>query len=157
MCRKYDPEATHYEEYFTCSAFTVGGASGYLGPHCRSDGHTIGIGMYKDQYCNEFIGDTADITESTGMGFDDGELKNYYDKDCISCSAEESYSLITDDTLGSGQDLTYPLCSLAYQVSGKCDRYMSSSFMSSSSNSNEVSQEADGKILLVVVCYLTHF
>eukprot|EP00977_Amphora_coffeiformis_P000694 scaffold149_cov179-Amphora_coffeaeformis.AAC.17 len=126
-CRTFDPEATHYETYFTCSSLNIGGAHAYLGPHCRSDGRTIGIGIYNDQYCNEYIGDTADITEATGMSFDDGDLKNYYDKDCISCSAEESYSLITDDTLGSGSDLTYPLCSLAYQVSGKCNRYMSSS------------------------------
>jgi len=73
------------------------------------------------------------------MSFDDSDLKNYYGKDCISCSAEESYSLITDDTLGSGSDLTYPLCSLAYQVSGKCNRYMSSS-VSAYSNDDQVSE-----------------
>lgn len=117
----------------------MGGASGYLGPHCRSDGRTIGIGMYTDQYCNEFIGEASEIAEASGMSFDDGELKNYYNKDCISCSAEESYSLITDDVLGSGEDLTYPLCSLAYQVSGKCDRYMSTSFAANSDNYDEVS------------------
>lgn len=127
VCRTFDPDATHYESYFTCSSFSIAGANAYLGPHCRSDGRTIGISIYNDQYCNEYAGDASDMTDSAGMTFDDGDLKDYYDKDCISCSAEESYSLITDDVLGSGSDLTYPLCSLAYQVSGKCDRYMSSS------------------------------
>lgn len=131
VCRKYDPDATHYEDYFSCTAVNFGGAYGYLGPHCRSDGRTIGIGVYKDNKCNDYTGDTADITTATGMSFDDGELKNYYDKNCISCTAEEGYSLITDDVLGSGEDLTYPLCTLAYQVSGKCDRHMSSSVVSS--------------------------
>ena len=126
-CRTFDPEETHYETYFTCSKINIGGASAYLGPHCRSDGRTIGIGLYDDQYCNDFVSTAAAISEATGMNFDDSEMKNYYEKDCISCAAEESYSLITDDTLESGSDLTYPLCSLAYQVSGKCNRHMSSS------------------------------
>ena len=147
ICRSFDPDATNYESYFTCSSFSMGGASGYLGPHCRSDGRTIGIAMYEDQYCNSFVGTASEIDEAAGMSFDDGELKNYYDKDCISCSAEESYSLITDDVLGSGEDLTYPLCSLAYQVSGKCDKYMSTSVAETSDNYDQVSFAA---------CFLTY-
>ena len=141
ICRTFDPDATNYESYFTCNAFNFGGAKGYLGPHCRSDGRTIGIAMYKDQNCNDFIGEASEIAAASGMSFDDGELKNYYNKDCISCAAEESYSLITDDVLGSGADLTYPLCSLAYQVSGKCDRYMSTSVTANSDNYYQVSAD----------------
>lgn len=138
ICKKYDPDADHYASYFSCTKFDMGGAYGYMGPHCRSDGRTIGIGIYNDQYCNEFIGDTSELSGS--LNFDDNELQHYYDRDCISCSAEESYSLITDDVLGSGQDLTYPLCQLAYQVSGKCDRYMSSGVTVNQDSANQVSQ-----------------
>lgn len=138
VCKKYDPDATHYESYFTCSKIDIGGVYGYLGPHCRSDGRTIGIGIYNDQYCNEYVSDTSEISSSSGLEFDDGELQQYYDKDCISCSAEESYSLVTDDVLASGQDLTYPLCQLAYQVSGKCNRYMSSSVSITQVNDDQV-------------------
>lgn len=122
-CKTYNPNATFYESYFTCSKFTVGNNAVYLAPHCRADGHSIGIGIYSDQYCSEFIGDEVDISEFTGKNFDDNELQNYYSKTCLSCSAAEGYSLITDDALGAEEGLTYPLCTVLYQNSAKCNLY----------------------------------
>lgn len=98
--------------------------------------------MYKDASCNDYIGNSVDIE---ALAFDDSEMENYYDKDCISCSAADSYSLITDDAITSGQDYTYPLCSIAYQVAGKCDRSMSSSFSSSSSSSQSQYESSENQ------------
>jgi len=122
-CRNYQPNATYYEDYFSCTAFEMGNNNvGYLGPHCRSDGRTIGIGIYSDEYCDQYVGDIVDVQQYTGMAFDDEELINYYDKDCISCKASESFSLVTDDALGASS-YTYPLCNVLYDNSAKCNRY----------------------------------
>ncbi|KAL7570442.1 hypothetical protein ACA910_017273 [Epithemia clementina (nom. ined.)] len=138
-CKTFNPNATFYESYFTCSKFTVGNNAVYLAPHCRSDGHSIGIGIYSDQYCSEFIGDEVDISDFTGQNFDDKELQSYYSKTCLSCSAADGYSLITDDALGAADEgLTYPLCTALYQNSAKCNMYAANILQY---NDDEVNQE----------------
>ena len=122
-CKGYNPNETFYESYFSCSKFTVGNSVGYLGPHCGSDGHTIGIALYGDAYCTDYIGDHSNVQEFTGQKFDDADLSNYYDKNCISCLADDGFSLITDDAISSNEDLTYPLCSVLYENSAKCNKH----------------------------------
>jgi hypothetical protein len=124
-CRDFNPNATFYEDYYSCSAFAVGNNVGYLGPHCGSDGRTIGIGIYKDAFCSVYLGDEQDIQQYTGYKFDSSELQFYYDKACISCSAIDGFSLITDDALMASRDITYPLCAMLYENSAKCNRALS--------------------------------
>jgi len=140
-CKSYNPNATFYESYFSCSKFTVGNNAVYLAPHCRSDGHTIGIGMYSDQYCTDFTGDEETVAQFTGQKFDDDELSNYYDKTCISCQASEGFSLITDDAISQNQDLTYPLCSVLYESSAKCNKYASDTLAYSDDEWNQAMNE----------------
>ena len=61
----YMANSEAYADYFECAEFDVGGAQTYLGPHCRTDGFTIGIGIYKDEYCSSFVGDMVDMEELT--------------------------------------------------------------------------------------------
>lgn len=88
----YMANSENYAEYFECTEFDVGGAVSYLGPHCRSDGFTIGIGIYEDEYCSSYIGDMVDMEQVTGQAFDDEYLSPYYPKQCISCTATVSKS-----------------------------------------------------------------
>jgi hypothetical protein len=89
-CKDYSQYATNMEAYFECAEFAVGDNVGYLGPHCRSDGKTIGIGLYKDQYCNEYNSDMTDVGSMLGMDLSDEHLKAYYSEQCISCLASVS-------------------------------------------------------------------
>jgi hypothetical protein len=123
-CQSYSKKTKYYEDYFTCSEFTVGDNTGYLGPHCRSDGYTIGIGIFSDNDCSSYIGDQVNIQKYTGQEFDDAELKAYYSKDCLSCVASESYSLYTDDSFGSQ---IYPVCAELYDVGAQCNLHLSGS------------------------------
>lgn len=91
-CKDYSQYANNMEAYFECSEFKVGNQVGYLGPHCRSDGKTIGIGLYKDQYCNEYNSDITNLSSMTGMDLGDENLKAYYSQKCISCLASVSSS-----------------------------------------------------------------
>ena len=121
----YHPNATYYKDYFTCTAFQLGNQEGYLGPHCRNDGHTIGIGLFEDAYCSSYVGDVADIYQ--GQSFDDDELSLFYDHSCISCRASDGYSLIKDAYVNDNQYSTYPLCGALYDTSAKCNIHMDSS------------------------------
>jgi hypothetical protein len=123
-CRSYSKKTKYYEDYFTCSEFTVGDQTGYLGPHCRSDGYTIGIGIFEDSDCSGYIGDKVNIQQYTGQEFDDKELKAYYSKECMSCVASESYSLYTDDSFGS---MIYPVCAELHDTSAQCNLRLSGS------------------------------
>jgi hypothetical protein len=89
-CKDYVVNATDMSAYFECSEFNVGNNVGYLGPHCRSDGKTIGIGIYGDDSCNSYVGDWAEMSSSTGMDFSDGDMQAYYSEQCISCLASVS-------------------------------------------------------------------
>lgn len=124
VCRSYSPNATFYQDYFSCTQFSLGNQMGYLGPHCRQDGHTIGIGIYGDEQCNTYIGDVTDLNMYTAKQFDDSELSPFYDKTCISCRSSNSYSLIEDGN--NGNDATYPLCGAIYQNSAKCHESLGS-------------------------------
>jgi hypothetical protein len=134
-CRAYNANATNYMPYFSCRAFQMGNAVSYVGPHCRSDGHTIGIALYKDQYCSSYVGDVSEIEKYTGKKFDDSELSLFYDKSCISCKASESYALATSTSSSSNSGSssistaheTYPFCTVAYESSAKCNKNFKSS------------------------------
>jgi hypothetical protein len=90
VCQDYSAKATNLQDYFECSEAVYANSIAYLGPHCRSDGKTIGIGIYDDQYCNDYIGDIVDISSYTGMDIQDDYLKAYYSEECISCLASVS-------------------------------------------------------------------
>jgi hypothetical protein len=53
-CKDYAQQADDMQDFFECGQFNVGNNVAYMGPHCRSDGKTIGIGIYKDEYCNKY-------------------------------------------------------------------------------------------------------
>jgi hypothetical protein len=142
-CKSYSKKTKYYEDYFTCSGFTVGDQTGYLGPHCRSDGYTIGIGIFEDSDCSSYIGDKVNIQQYTGQAFDDKELKAYYSKECMSCVASESYSLYTDDSYG---DQIYPLCAELHDTSAQCNLHLSGS----DSDKYDVSSESAAAVSLVV-------
>ena len=61
----------------------------YIGPHCKSDGHTIVIGLYYDEYCSQYAGDNVNRNQFTNMNFDDDGLADYTKDDCYSCLENE--------------------------------------------------------------------
>ena len=81
-CAQYQKiqQIDYYSTYFECTQVTKNnGQTAYVGPHCASDGFTITIGVYSDQYCYDYIGSGVDIS-SFGIDFGDDEdpLRSYY-------------------------------------------------------------------------------
>lgn len=149
-CQKVDSDYSSnnaIQNFFSCTQFHIGNNVGYIAPHCRSDGRTIGIGFYAERNCDHFIGDVVDLSKY--LQVDDAEFAAFYDKECVSCNAVEAYSLVTNKQLShytnynsnisssssnSGykgfnypSSPVYPLCSALFDQGAKCHLHMSNS------------------------------
>lgn len=86
-CKEYDTCSQYmslsfvdkYSEYFECTEVErANGQVAYIGPHCAADGFTITLGVFSDQYCNEYIGNGVDISNFLGGNLGEDALKGYY-------------------------------------------------------------------------------
>eukprot|EP00536_Pseudo-nitzschia_multiseries_P017154 jgi/Psemu1/328446/estExt_fgenesh1_pg.C_14020002 len=125
------------EDYFECAEFNIGNSAAYLGPHCASDGKTISMGIFKDEYCNEYKVDLSQV--SSYMGVNDNGLDAYYSDNCISCLASDGYTLDVDNN-DDGYNAVSDICGALYGESAKCNRYMGDD--GSYASSNQESQES---------------
>jgi hypothetical protein len=89
-CQEYSNLGFDLEDYFECAEFNIGNSAGYLGPHCASDGKTISMGIFNDEYCNDYSADISEV--SSYMAVNDNDLEAYYSDNCISCLASVSLS-----------------------------------------------------------------
>ena len=65
-------------QYFTCSQ-VQGNSALYIGPYCDGDdGVSISLGVFKDQYCSEYVGDSIPIESLLGSYFDNDSLFEPY-------------------------------------------------------------------------------
>lgn len=94
-CQDYSNVANDLQQYFQCSQFYIGNSLGYLGPHCKADGKTIGLGIFHDENCYQFNADLQDM--STYMAVSDNDLEAYYSNNCISCLASVSRNSLCVD------------------------------------------------------------
>lgn len=70
--------STDFEDYFECTEVERNnGMSVYVGPHCAKDGFTINLGVYGDEYCNEYIGNGVDIQNVLGQKLEQNYLLEY--------------------------------------------------------------------------------
>lgn len=71
----------HLTQYFTCTEVTKNnGVSAYVGPHCAKDGFTVTLGVFSDENCYEYIGNSVDIGNFIGeeMDIESDALKAWY-------------------------------------------------------------------------------
>jgi len=87
-CQEYSNLGFDLQDYFACAEFNIGNGVGYLGPHCSSDGKKISMGIFSDQYCNQYSADLSEV--SSYMSVNENELEAYYSDNCISCLASVS-------------------------------------------------------------------
>jgi hypothetical protein len=80
-----DGDANDYSGYFQCSAVQdSSGNNYYVGPQCSSDGRSINITVFSDQYC--YSPNTGvNAAYVTGVTFEDDAFAEYFPSDCTSC------------------------------------------------------------------------
>lgn len=94
-CVDYSDDEELFEDYFQCAQLQDdNGNVMYLGPHCMSDSASITIGLFQDEYCTEYVGNIADMEETTGLAFDESSLAFYSSESCVSCDASVSLKVI---------------------------------------------------------------
>jgi len=114
-------EAVDISEFFECQEAGDGGY--FVGPHCGSDKTTISIGVYADEECSIYVGETLSFYNIMGFEPDEDTLADYYDTDCTSCrESDKPYQNVEEDE-EDGDDIN-ELCENLYQQSAKCNRYL---------------------------------
>jgi hypothetical protein len=97
----------------------------YIGPHCGSNGRSISLAVYKDQYCSVIDEDTS---ISTLLGSVPTDNVNLVPNDCIRCGREEwedaaAFQWYEDEEVDDNN--IEPMCSMLYQLAGKCNKHLS--------------------------------
>lgn len=88
MCSDYTDDFEQNAAMGGFSACTQIDDTNYIGPHCNSDGYTITLGVYSDQYCENYVGNNVSLYDV--LGYDIGDDFNFFPQECVSC--EESVS-----------------------------------------------------------------
>lgn len=98
-CADADNMCEGYDEDFEQDADAMGGFSActqideglYIGPHCNSDGFTITLGVYSDQYCDKYIGNEVSLYDV--LGYDIADDFDFFPQECVTCEEGVSNSL----------------------------------------------------------------
>ena len=97
-CADADTMCEGYDDDFEEDADAMGGFSActqideglYIGPHCNSDGFTITLGVYSDQYCDKYIGNEVSLYDV--LGYDLADDFDFFPQECVTC--EEGVSTL---------------------------------------------------------------
>jgi len=130
-----------YNDFFECGEFNGDdGTVYYVGPICYDDGETIGIGIFSDDNCVNYVGDEIDISDYTGIDFSSDILGDYTPESCVSCDeADQFYMIVKNDA--QDEDSITELCENLYIASAKCNQNLydadDESYMSYNQAANE--------------------
>jgi len=67
------------------SSCTEVGDGYWIAPHCGSDGYTITLGVYQDEYCDEYVGDEVSVSDILGYSVDE----DFFPHNCVSCEVSD--------------------------------------------------------------------
>lgn len=77
-------------DFLECSAVeTDSGAVFYVAPHCGSDHYTISLGIFSDEYCLDYVGESMSLTDLAGFQYHDSDLFQF-PQECVSCDGAVS-------------------------------------------------------------------
>eukprot|EP00980_Cylindrotheca_fusiformis_P028548 scaffold22610_cov115-Cylindrotheca_fusiformis.AAC.1 len=56
----------------------------YIGPHCAGDHYHLTLGVFSDEYCENYIGDQVSVSQVLGFQFDSSNIFQL-PEECLSC------------------------------------------------------------------------
>lgn len=62
----------------------------FVGPHCGSDHYTISLGVFSDENCVNYLGETVSLSKVLGYGYSD-ESFFHLPHECISCDGAQQF------------------------------------------------------------------
>lgn len=129
-------EEVDLTQFLECTAYENGnGQQYYIGPHCGSDHFTIGLGIFSDENCVNYIGDSVSLKQVLGYQHSDAELFQFPET-CISCDGLDEYAEFREEAQegrygeyyaapDSAMDTSFAMCTSLYMLSAQCNEKMS--------------------------------
>lgn len=128
-------------QFLECSEYiNEYGQQYYVGPHCGSDHYTISLGVFSDENCVDYVGETVSLSKVLGYGYDD-ESFFHLPHECISCDGasqfqndEDRYQEMYTGYGVYGQYVEAPnsefddvvgMCAALFERSAQCNIHMS--------------------------------
>jgi len=88
---KQQQEENELYKFLSCTEYTNEyGQEFYVGPHCGSDHYTISLGVFSDENCVDYVGETVSLSKVLGFGYDD-ESFFHLPHECISCDGSSQF------------------------------------------------------------------
>jgi len=103
-----------YEEYLYCAQVDINDYAYFVKPRCDGNQGTIKMGIYYDNYCNQYAGNEVNL-KNAGLGFREGVFQDFYSSTCLDCS-ESDYP---------PYDAASVMCNELHYGSAKCTEDMS--------------------------------
>ena len=141
-------------DFLECSPYVDGnGKEYYIGPHCGSDHFTISLGVFSDENCVNYIGDSVSLKTILGSSYSDKDLFQFPEA-CISCDGMDDYAeYLEQGTSGrygaysalpdKATDTAFAMCSTLYTLSAQCNEHMNNYYqVSRLMSSVELADEA---------------
>jgi hypothetical protein len=89
-----DQDEVNVSDFLECVQFdSEDGQEYYIGPHCGSDHYTISLGVFSDENCLNYAGETMSLASLLGYQYKDEDLFKI-PKECVSCDGTVSESMI---------------------------------------------------------------
>ncbi|KAL3914564.1 MAG: hypothetical protein SGARI_000057 [Bacillariaceae sp.] len=127
-------------QFLECSEYVNDyGQRYFVGPHCGSDHYTISLGVFADENCVEYIGETVSLSKVLGYGMDDEQFF-HLPHECISCDGarifegeQERYEEMQTGTGVYGEYVEAPneefddivaMCAALFERSAQCNIHM---------------------------------
>jgi len=138
---KESQEQNELYNFLTCAEYVNEyGQQYYVGPHCGSDHYTISLGVFSDENCVDYIGETVSLSKVLGYGYDD-ESFFHLPHECISCDGahqfeddEQRYNQMYTGYGVYGEYVEAPnsefddivgMCAALFESSAQCNIHMS--------------------------------
>ena len=89
-------EEINYGEFVDCTKVDIQSDDDYnnmelyIGPYCSSDGISINLDVFYDEFCSNYAGDVYSPSDLIS-NFDKEGLANYISTDCVSCNSAVRY------------------------------------------------------------------
>lgn len=83
-----------YLDYMGCKKMQYNGNYYWVSPHCDTEGK-ISMGIYYDNYCDQYAGDEVDVSKYMGNNFNFNFFSKAQEVECLDCSESVSLFLST--------------------------------------------------------------
>ena len=137
----YNYEDNDLYQFLECTEYVNEyGQEYYVGPHCGSDHYTISLGVFSDENCVNYTGETISLSKVLGYGYDE-ESFFHLPHECISCDGAQQFEQDEEryEEMYTGQgvygdyveapseefDDIVGMCAALFERSAQCNIHMS--------------------------------